>query len=200
MRRKEMKRKWKHEMRGIKQESSKEIFCTFYPSKNRKKNWMDASRKKGIHFTTVNLLGSFLELFIFEPTEPNYNWNGMIRIMVDIIWRVVLIIENLNSQYLRFFFSFQQEWMYLVMRFLSLNFFSLINSEEFWLTGSLKAERFLFSSCWFFLSSDISSWMVERKTSINEWMHKYTMAGDLNNDNNIWICVGKACFPTFLRF
>ena len=60
----------------------------------------------------------------------------------------------------------------------------LINSEEFWLTGSLKAERFLFSSCWFFLSSDISSWIDERKTLINEWMHKYTMAGDLNNDNN----------------
>ena len=73
MRRKEMKRKRKHEMRGIKQESSREILCTFYPSKNRKKKLNGREQKKGTHFTTVNLLGSFLELFIFEPTEPNYN-------------------------------------------------------------------------------------------------------------------------------
>ena len=41
--------------------------------KTEKKKLNGREQKKGTHFTTVNLLGSFLELFIFEPTEPNYN-------------------------------------------------------------------------------------------------------------------------------
>ena len=85
-----MKRKWKDEMRVIKQESSKEILCTHYFKKPKKKiEWTLAEKRDT--FSTVNLLGSFLEKFILEPTKPNQYWNGMIRILVDIIWWAVLL-------------------------------------------------------------------------------------------------------------
>ena len=156
-----MKRKWKQEMRGIKQESSTEILCTLYPPKNRKKiEWTRAEKRDPFFNSQLTRQLSWAIYLRAHGTQLQLKWHDK-----NLGWyHMAGCIDFRRSLFplLEVFFQFSAV-VDVSRDEISITEFSfLINSEEFWPTGSLKAERFLFSSCWFFLSSDISSWIDER--------------------------------------